>query len=235
MHSVRIDDETWDAAKAEAERRSVSVSVVVRDALRKALAGLVLLVAAVVLSGCGGTATATPAPVKAAPVKVAPVAAEKMLWHWSCALTMHITPMVGTGVTKAQMTAAMTPAVNQIRALGYKVEVDQFQPYRWNVQTATGLGQVIIAATMKADEQPGLDGNGGMTIPRVDDAKPDDELAAVILVNADPVVSELSSDLLLHELGHVLGLKHKAGTVMSEGWDDPSTFDASQVAAVSCK
>lgn len=235
VRTVRIDDETWDAAKAEADRRGVSVSVVVRDSLRKALAGLVLLAAAVVLSGCGGTAAASVAPAKAVPAKVAAVKADEKAWDWSCDLPITIVPMAGHGITHKQMTDALTPAVARIRALGYHVVVAPFATYRHNVTLdGLGSGQVTVTATLKAAEQPSLEGNAAMTTTKLDDAEAD-AVGAVIAVDADTTLGELSGNVITHELGHVIGLDHKAGTVMAVDWDAPDTFDAAEVAAVSCR
>src|SRR5690348_15171961 len=57
--TVRVDDETWEAVKAEAERRGVTTSEVVRIALRNMLGTLPLLVALLALMVWGNQVPAT--------------------------------------------------------------------------------------------------------------------------------------------------------------------------------
>ena len=66
--TVRVDDDTWAAVEAEAKRQGIRASDVVRKALRNHLG---LLLVALVLTGCGGTAQAASSTHKAVAAVVA--------------------------------------------------------------------------------------------------------------------------------------------------------------------
>lgn len=57
VRSVRVDDETWAAAEVEAKRQGVSVSDLIRAALRQAVAGAAFtaLLLLAILTGTDGT------------------------------------------------------------------------------------------------------------------------------------------------------------------------------------
>jgi hypothetical protein len=153
-------------------------------------------------------------------------------WRWACSLPMVIRPAAGSGVSVADITAQLAYPVEYLRGLGYDVTVGAPVKYERNEATSSTVGEVVVAVTKNRREQPGLDGQAAYAHTN---ASGRDALAATILVDANPKTGELAGDILLHELGHVLGLGHKAGTVMAVDWDAPVTFDAGETAAVDCR
>ena len=145
---------------------------------------------------------------------------------------MVIQPAAGTGVTDADIAAQLAYPVEYLRDLGYDVTIGAPVKYERNAATSSTIGQVVVAVTKQRSEQPRLDEQAAMTYTNTSDRS---ALAATILVDANPKTGELAGDILLHELGHVLGLDHKAGTVMDVSWDAPIGFDAAEIAAVDCR
>ena len=161
-----------------------------------------------------------------------PIKADPTTWRWACDLPMVINPAAGSGVSTDDIAEQLAYPVEYLRGLGYNVTIGEPVDYARNMPTASNIGQVIVAATKDRNEQPGLDGEAAYAHTNTSGR---DALAATILVDANPKTGELAGDILLHELGHVLGLGHKAGTVMDTSWDAPTSFDAAEVAAVDCR
>jgi hypothetical protein len=161
-----------------------------------------------------------------------PAKADPTSWRWACDLPMTIQPAVGSGVTEAEIVEQLAYPVEYLRGLGYNVTVGEPVKYQRNAATSSTVGQVVVAVTKSRSEQPGLEGQAAYAHTNTSGR---DALAATILVDANPKTGELAGDILLHELGHVLGLGHKAGTVMDVSWDAPIGFDAAEVAAVDCR
>jgi len=160
------------------------------------------------------------------------VKADPTSWRWGCELPMTINPAAGAGVKADDITEQLAYPVEYLRGLGYNVTIGEPVDYARNMPTASNVGQVIIAATKNRREQPGLEGQAAYAHTNTSGR---DALAATIFADANPKTGELAGDILLHELGHVLGLGHKAGTVMAVDWDAPIGFDAAEIAAVDCR
>lgn len=161
-----------------------------------------------------------------------PAKADTTAWRWACELPMVINPAAGPGVTDTEIRQQLAYPVEYLHGLGYNVTIGDSVTYKRNAATAERPGQVIVTATTRRTEQPGLDGQAAYAHTNTSGR---DALAATIIVDANPKTGELAGDILLHELGHVLGLGHKAGTVMDITWDAPTGFDAAEIAAVDCR
>lgn len=154
-------------------------------------------------------------------------------WRWSCSLPMVITPSAGPGVKVNDVVRELQMPVSYLRSLGYDVTIGQPAKYVRNAPMAQTVGQVSIVATRHGKDQAELAGAAARTVPNTSGH---DALAATIYVDTDPQIGDLSADVLLHELGHVLGLGHKDHTVMTAAWDvHPIAFDRGQLAAVDCR
>lgn len=161
-----------------------------------------------------------------------PVKADATTWRWGCQRPMTIRPAAGPGVSISEVQRQLEYPVAALRALGYDVTVGAPIPYRRDAEEAMQRGRVDVVVTAHAREQVELDGKSARTIPNLVGRQ---ALSATVILDADPKVGVLAGDILLHELGHVIGLDHKDGTVMAESWTAPAGFDAAEVAAVDCR
>lgn len=161
-----------------------------------------------------------------------PVKADATTWHWACDLPMVLTPAAGPGVTPADITAALAHPVEVLQGLGYDVTVGDPAPYRRDAVASEQIGEVLVVATNSRAQQRELGDKAARALTNTSGRQ---ALAATLVVDANPKYGELSGTVLLHELGHVLGLGHKHGTVMDESWDAPADFDAAELAAIDCR
>lgn len=248
--SVRIDDDLWAAAQEEARREDVPVSDVVRAALRKHL-GLAAI-AMLLLSGCGA-ASAEPAAKPARPVSasewsgthglttadaqqaVASTAKSstpdaKPYGSWDCDEPMVFHPEAGPGVDVAAVYRELEYPVAYLNALGYRASVGAQVPYELNADRPAERGSITVVVTNNRADQYDL-----TTEPKVrafaQFAQEPHNASAALVVFAP---TGLAGDIILHEAGHVLGLDHKAGTVMNGVGAGTLAFDADETAAISC-
>lgn len=203
-----------------------------------------------VIVACGLSSAA--APVQAVPIVAAPVAhqehlldpdlADKLVAEtplaepehtdskWaSCGLTMNIDYAAGPGVDPETIRRELAYPVRYLQALGYVAAIGLEVPYAHNQPTPTTPGTVLVVATLNPSEQPDIRSyrasvTYGHGWPAQSTGK----------VNVDANTG-LSSLVLLHELGHTLGLGHKDGTVMSANGTDSNGFDAAETAAIDCR
>lgn len=161
-----------------------------------------------------------------------PAKADPTTWRWGCQRPMTIRPSAGPGISIADVRRQLEYPVAALRALGYDVTVGEPIPYRHDAEEPRERGRVDVVVTADASEQVELEGKSARAIPNLSGRQ---ALAATVILDADPKVGVLAGDILLHELGHVVGLDHKDGTVMAESWTAPAGFDASEVAAVDCR
>ena len=207
--------------------------------------GLVAVVVACGLSGAAAPAEAVPA-VEAAPAHqehlLDPDLADKVVAEtpraepertdskWaSCGLSISIDYAAGPGVDPDTIRQELAYPVRYLQALGYVAAIGLEVPYAHNQPTPTTPGSVTVVATMNPAEQPDIQGfrasaTYGHGWPAQSTGK----------VNVDANAG-LSSLVLLHELGHLLGLGHKGGTVMSANGTDSNGFDAAETAAIDCR
>jgi hypothetical protein len=93
-------------------------------------------------------------------------------------------------------------------------------------------GTVIVVVTGDRTEQPGLAFGTHRAAGRSWGATPGATTNGRISIMS---TNGMSSDVILHEVGHVLGLDHKDGTVMTATADSGLGFDAAETAAIDCR
>lgn len=183
-----------------------------------------------------------PAPVAAAPAftadtahqhaAIAPGEAIHTDARWSCNQPIRFSIAAAEGVTQERVYDSMLYALTYLQDLGYDAQVVGPSAYAENVGAAPaedGLVQIVVAAD-PAEQAKWLTDAVGGTVTRKAGAQI--KSATVVL---DAGSQGLNPDIVLHELGHVLGLEHReAGSVMSAGWDNSGAFDAAETATISC-
>lgn len=162
-------------------------------------------------------------------IVVADVEPQMRETYWRCDLPMTIRPAAGEGVTVGEIREQLRYPVATLRALGYDVTVGAPVDYQQDMPLAQTWGEIVVVATDDESEQVELDGVAARAWLNTNGPE---IVASTVYVNTGD--GALSGDVLLHELGHVLGLGHHAGSVMDDGWYAPADFDASDVAAVAC-
>jgi hypothetical protein len=156
---------------------------------------------------------------------------DKTASRWACTLPIHIYYAAAPGVDSRAVVKQLEYPVEYLRDLGYTVDVVREVAYRSDYRAPVTPGDVLIvvplsqadAATLRKNDwwamtEPALVGN------QIETAK--------ITVDG---AGGLASDTLTHELGHVLGLDHKPGTVMNERVGAAIAFDAAETAAIDCR
>lgn len=206
------------------------------------------LVAVAVACGLSGAA----APVQAGPAHaghpIGPDVADRIVAgtssalpdhkdsKWAdCGLPMNIDYAVGPGVDPADVGAALEYPIRYLRDLGYTASLGRRVDFVPNLSTPTTPGAVLVIAAKDRDQMAILSKypdylagtNYGPAWPKVSSAS----------IEVDAAGGGLNSETLLHELGHVLGLGHKGGTVMRESLSAGGSqgFDAAEMAAIDCR
>lgn len=148
--------------------------------------------------------------------------------RWDCSQPMTITVAAGPGVDEAKIRAELAYPVAYLNALGYTAQVQGATPYQPGMGAPDAAGSVIVAATNNPSDDAELVDSRAISMMKQAGSS---NTAAAIVVDAK---RGLASDIILHELGHVLGLDHKDGTVMAAEGQAPTTFDAAETASVRC-
>lgn len=225
---------------------------VIHMGMRGALASIA---AVAVLAGCGATTAASPAatPVAAHPgsdpnwtgthgLKAADAEravadtpksgtpAARPYGSWDCSQPMTFHPEAGPGVDVADIYRELEYPVAYLNALGYQAGVGEQLPYEPNADRPAERGSITVVVTKNRDDQHDL-----TTEPKVRAfaqfaQEPHNTSAAVVIFEP----TGLAGDIILHEVGHVLGLDHKAGTVMNGVGAGSLIFDPDETAAITC-
>lgn len=147
---------------------------------------------------------------------------------WSCDLPITIDYAAATGVDAATVRQELAYPVRYLQALGYFVGIGTEVTYTTNAPIPATPGTILVVATNNPDDQPRF-------VPRktIGFASWNDDQTTSAVVGT--LNEGLSSDVLLHEIGHVLGLSHKDGTVMTASNDGDIGFDAAETAAIDCR
>lgn len=148
--------------------------------------------------------------------------------RWACDQPMTITVAAAAGVDEAKIRAELAYPVAYLNALGYAAQVQGATPYTPGMKAPETVGSVIIAATNNPTDDAELVDSRAIAMTN---QAGDTNTSATIVVDAK---RGLASDIILHELGHVIGLDHKAGTIMAAEGQAPTTFDAAETASVRC-
>jgi hypothetical protein len=156
---------------------------------------------------------------------------DKAASRWACTLPIHIYYAAAPGVDSRAVVKQLEYPVEYLRDLGYSVEIVREVAYRADYKTPVTLGDVLLVVPLSQADAKVLRKNDwwAMTQPM--------EIGNVITSAKITVdgLGGLASDTLTHELGHVLGLDHKPGTVMNERVGASIAFDAAETAAIDCR
>lgn len=162
-------------------------------------------------------AGATPDPIEAA---------------WNCALPINFDYAAAPGVDLDKLREQMAYPVRYLQGLGYYAAVGNEVPYAVNMPVPSTPGAILVVVTSDRTEQSGLANGTHRAAGRAWGATPGETTSGRISVMS---TNGMSSDVLLHEVGHVLGLDHKDGTVMTATAVSGLGFDAAETAAIDCR
>lgn len=163
--------------------------------------------------------------VAATPTGVTPAVVSN---SWACDLPITVDYAAGAGVDPATVRQELAYPIRYLQALGYFVGIGEEVAYTTNTPIPTTPGTILVVSTNNPDDQPRF-------VPRktIGFASWNDDQTTSAVVGT--LEEGLSSDVLLHEIGHVLGLSHKDGTVMTASNDGDIGFDAAETAAIDCR
>jgi hypothetical protein len=153
--------------------------------------------------------------------------------RWSCDQPMRFSIAASASITQETVYNSMLYAVTYLQELGYDAQIVGPHAYVENVgggvPAEDGLVRIVVAAN-PAEQAEWLTNAVAGTASRKDGAQ---VKSATVVFDASN--QGLNPDIVLHELGHVLGLGHReVGSVMSAGWDNSGHFDADETATVTC-
>ena len=156
--------------------------------------------------------------------------APKPYGSWDCATPMVFHPAVAAGVDVAEVYAELEYPVAYLNALGYRASIGAQLPYEFNADRPAQRGSITVVVAKNRDDQYDL-----TTEPKVRAfsqfaQKPHNASAALVIYEP----TGLAGDIILHEVGHVLGLDHKPGSVMAATTHSPIAFDADETASIIC-
>lgn len=211
------------------------------------------VVAVLVVCGLGGAAapavSAAPSIAPAAPAEwqptydIDPNLADKLVAEtprgvvpdaleakWlSCGLTMNIDYSVEPGIDAAVVRDQLAYPVRYFQALGYTAAIGLEVPYEGEPPVPTVPGEILVVVEKNSKK---LKDNRWLAVTTFTAVNSHIQAARIIVDEA----GGLSSDVLLHELGHVAGLPHKHGSVMDiPAPSAPIHFDAQETAAIDCR
>jgi hypothetical protein len=158
-------------------------------------------------------------------------APDKMTSRWACTLPIRIYYAAAPGVDARTVVKELAYPVEYLRDLGYTVQIVREVAYHADYRTPVTPGDVLLVVPLSQADAKVLRKNDwwAMTEPM--------EIGNVITSAKITVdgLGGLASDTLTHELGHVLGLDHKPGTVMNERVGAAIAFDPAETAAIDCR
>lgn len=156
---------------------------------------------------------------------------DKLTDRWTCNQRISIYYAAELGVDGGQVLKQLEYPVEYLRNLGYAVTIVREVAYQSDYKIPTKAGDVLlVAATSDADTKP-LRVNKWLAVTEATEAR-NTTHSAKITIDA---TRGLSSDVLLHEVGHVLGLPHKEDSVMGTSDSASIAFDAAETAAIDCR
>lgn len=156
--------------------------------------------------------------------------APKPYGSWDCDQPMVFHPEVAPGVDVATVYRELEYPVAYLNALGYQASVGAQQPYEVNAEQPAERGVITVVVAKNRADQPDLEEDHTMRAEALFSQSQHNASAALIVLES----RGLAGDIILHEFGHVLGLDHKAGTVMAASGISPATFDADETASIVC-
>jgi len=158
-------------------------------------------------------------------------APDKVVGRWACNLPVHIYYAAAPGIDDRVIVKQLEYPVAYLRGLGYNVTITREVSYRPGYHTPTTHGDILLVVALSgADAKYLQDQNWYAMTER--------NFVGKSIVAAKTTVdggSGLSSEVLLHEFGHILGLEHKPGAVMGIPTNTSVAFDAGETAAVDCR
>lgn len=167
--------------------------------------------------------------IAATPAGAAPDPLEAV---WACGLPINIDYAGAPGVDLDKLREQMAYPVRYLQGLGYYAALGNEVPYTVNMPVPSTPGTIIVVVTGDRAEQSGLAYGTHRAAGRAAGTTPDETTSGRISVMS---TNGMSSDVLLHEVGHVLGLDHKDGTVMTATAVSGLGFDAAETAAIDCR
>lgn len=157
---------------------------------------------------------------------------DPITWAWaSCQLQITLNYSAGPGVEADTILRQLAYPIRYLQALGYSAAIGEEIPYTANPAVPTEPGEVLVVATTNRDDIPTLKDSHYRAWAENGAGWP---LQTTGRIDID-ATRGLSSLVILHELGHIIGLPHKEGTVMSKDGTASNGFDAAETAAIDCR
>lgn len=152
-----------------------------------------------------------------------------MVRKWACELPIRIYYTAQSTPDLVRVRRELEYPVRYLRDLGYDVTIVRDVAYQ-SEYPQTGIGDVLLVAAVDDANAARLQGDDLLALTEPMAIGPTITSAQVTVATEG-----ITSAVLLHEFGHVLGLPHKDGSVM--GVTDASAlgFDPSETAAVDCR
>ena len=151
---------------------------------------------------------------------------------WDCSLPINIDYAAAPGTDLDKLREQMAYPVRYLQGLGYYAAIGNEVPYTLSMPVPSTPGTVVVVVTSDRTEQPGLAYGTHRAAARSWGATPGVTTNGRISIMS---TNGMSSDVLLHEVGHILGLSHKDGSVMTATAVSGLGFDPAETAAVDCR
>jgi len=151
---------------------------------------------------------------------------------WDCGQPINIDYAAAPGVDLDKLLEQLAYPVRYLQGLGYYAAIGNEVPYTLNMPVPSTHGTIVIVVTGDRTEQSGLANGTHRGAARSGGVAPGMTSAGRVSIMS---TNGMSSDVILHEIGHILGLDHKDGTVMTETAISGLGFDAAETAAIDCR
>lgn len=157
---------------------------------------------------------------------------DKIGARWACKMPMRIFYAGAPDIDEQRILRELAYPVRYLQDLGYDVQVARQVAYQYDYSVPTKPGDVLLVVTTTDAPKTALG-------PTSDWATTEFTSEAWKAIRSAKITVDgkqgLPSDVILHELGHVLGLPHKDGTTMTASGGSTGAFDAAETAAVDCR